>query len=58
MDVGRLSLMDVLHVVSKPTMADTMLLENVGDILGVCDKGPRSQRGSLWCVNPQIIDER
>ena len=42
-DVGRLTLLDALHVVSKQMMADTMLLKNVGDILGVCNKRPRSR---------------
>ena len=45
-DVGRLTLLDVLPVISKQTMVNTTMLENVGDILmilGVYDKGPRSQ---------------
>jgi len=33
-------MLDALHVVSKEMVADTMLLENVGDILCVGDEGP------------------
>ena len=57
-DVGRLTLLDALHVVSKRMVTDMMLLKNVGDFLGLCDKGTWSQRGTLWCANSQFADKR
>jgi len=54
-NVGRPAVLDALHVVSKQ-MVDTMLLENVGDILCVGDEGLRSKLRSLTCAYLQFTD--
>jgi len=56
-NVGRLAVLDALHVVSKQMVLDTMLLKNVGDILCVGDEGPTSKHGPLRFYYPQFTDK-